>query len=281
MRHVLAVAALLGLLGSPLRAVGGTITNGAVTFKRTAYGSGPAADLTGVATNALQDTLTEAGWWFRVGGDTQETPFPNPDVEMWSGNQGELQWNDVGGRGLFWALELDQVNDLSGDVGHPAGQVLSRLGVTNLTNAPLHIELFYYADLDIDGFTSDSAVRVEKTPQEVLNLSDPGGDFGQFLANYAGVSYHTDPSKIHFGVGAWNTLLVALNDTGITNYANSPTTFGPADFTGVYQFSLDLPAMGGAPAFVVLVVNAHYRCGELNGIFCDGFETGDRSLWGP
>lgn len=270
-------AALALIAVSPALAQG-TISLGDVQFVRTAssWDSSPAADLRGVSLPLTDDHLYEFGWWFRIAGDTQETPFPVPDSQSYLADQSELTWNNVGGRSLFWAREHAGISSLSGD---PNARVYVWLEIMNLSAVnPLTLEIFNLADFDLQPTPSnDTASLVEWTPLGILELDDAGSGFAQYSARRS-VGW-----PIHYLVRPYGVTDVGaeLSDAAVTNFDDSGTPFGPGDFTAGWQFSITVAPSATAYATVYLDVNRSYNCSLVNGtgVFCDGLELGSTSIW--
>jgi hypothetical protein len=266
---------LVALAASPAFAQGVT-TAGDVTFRRTAtpFDATPTADLVGVGAAPADDFLFETGWWFRVAGDTQEHPLPPPDAQNYVGNESLIQWHDVAGRGLFSATEITILLDLAPEVGGPAGFAQMSLTVENLSAvAPLSLEIFHVADFDVrTGFGDDSARLAQWSPNGLIELSDPGSQRAAYSASPDWTGYLVAP----FGAG---DVPAVLSDAALTEFENTGLPFGPADFTGGWQFSLLLPPNGSETVTALLLVNASFYCNFSTGLFCDGFESAGTSIW--
>lgn len=255
----------------------GTISINNVQFVRNAscWDTSPSANLAGVSTPLTQDHLFEVGWWFRVAGDPQETVFPVPDTQSYVSDSSFHSWNDVGGRGLFSAEEGGQVFDYS--QGSPNGLLSLAMTVHNLSaTTPLALEIFNMADFDVQPTANDdSAALVEWTPNRILQIRDPGGNFAQYIA--LGSPAH----QTHFMVRPFGATDIGavLSDAAVTDFDNSGVPFGPGDFTAGWQFSMVLAPGQSVTASVYLAVNVTSNCYYLNGLFCDGVELGNTSLW--
>ncbi len=255
----------------------GTLTLNSIQFVRnaTCWSTSPSADLRGASLPLTEDHLFEVGWWFRVAGDSQETAFPVPDTQLYLGDISSNRWNDVGGRGLFAALESAQLFDYSS--GSPTGFVGLTLTVTNLSTVnPLTLDIFNMADFDVQPIAAnDTATLVEWTPNRILQINDSAGNFAQYVA------LSNSPITNHYLVRPFGATDVAavLSDAAVTNFDDSGTPFGPGDFTAGWQFSMTLPPGGLGSASIYLSVNVGSNCYSIIGIFCDGLERGDPSLW--
>ncbi len=270
-------AALALIAASPALAQG-TISSGDVQFVRTAssWDSSPEANLRGVSLPLTDDHLYEFGWWYRVVGDTQETPFPFPDSQSYNVDRSDLVWDDVGGRGLFSANESAGIDT---DLGEIAAAVYVWLELHNLSAvSPLSLEIFNLADFDLQPTaTNDTARLVEWTPIGILQLNDAGGNFAQYVAT------RQFGWPIHFLVRPFgaNDVGALLSDAAITNFDDSGTPFGPGDFTAGWQFSITIAPGATANLAIDLDVNRRYNCSRTagNGLFCDGLELGNTSIW--
>jgi hypothetical protein len=129
----------------------GEISHGDVQFARTAlsWDGSPDANLTGVTASG-GDQLFGHGWWYRVQGQTFETPFPTPTASLYGGNESSIQWANVSG-GAFDADEHAFVFD-AGTAGSPADGGYVTLFITISNNSAvstLQMSLFHYVDFDL------------------------------------------------------------------------------------------------------------------------------------
>lgn len=251
-----------------------TISDGDAYFTRGSnpFSNNPLADLRGVSQSFLpREHLFQTGWAFRVAGDTQETFFPNTSSPpSFGGNSSVANWADVGGRGLFSAQESAFIHE----VGSGA-YVQMTMAVTNLSNSqPLTLDVFHMADLDVGGGGAGDSARLGAwTPSRLISISDSNGEFAEYIATPAATSYLV---RTFGGDSVWSHLAI---DTNVDNFADSGLPFGPADFTGGYQFPLVLAPSQTKQATVFLSVNQTLQCDKLEGILCDGFETGNFMIW--
>jgi uncharacterized repeat protein (TIGR01451 family) len=238
---------LLALLcTSALSFAQGTITNGAASFVRNVSGFdvSPSANFTGVTSTAASDQLFEFGWWYRVSGDTAETPFPTPTTQNYTGDTSTLVWTDVNGRG-FNAREVCVVVGIASPVG---GKVVCTMTITNPGASPLAIDLFVFADIDLGGSASGDNATLGIATQRIDLTEAAGTNTAQFA-----------------GVGA-NALLVRpfaaatdvaglLSDALVTNFDNSGLPATNIDFTGGFQWTATIPAGGSRDFVSVVAVN--------------------------
>jgi hypothetical protein len=240
LRFVHKSALLLALLGSTTVFAQGTVTDGGATFIRTAtpFDATPTGNFTGVSATATQDHLFEAGWYFRVAGDTREFFFPAPSTQNYTADTSTLDWTDVAARGLFSAREVSVVTEFTA----PSGRVEQTMTITNLSQTtPLVIDIFHMLDYDLQPTAgNDSATQIGTTR---IGLTDPGGVNGEYVG--IGASAFMVRSFGGTDLGA------VLDDTSVTNLDNSGLPFGPGDYTSAMQWASQTIAPSASSSFVV------------------------------
>lgn len=249
----------------------GTITHGSVTFERTSssFDSTPAANLVGVPGYGAIDHLFEHGWWYRLGGGTQETPFGAPGTQFYSTNSSSISWLGLGG-GAFDAYETVTV-----DVNGPAVFVEFELEIVNpSSSATLGVFLYHMLDADLAGPSpvDDSATLWQFDPRRVVRVEDSSGV----------ATYWADRDAAGFLVRPFGATSVreALNDGAVTVFNNSGVPFGPGDLTAGFVYLVNLPPMGTETFRVHFWVAATVlQCDDLDGVFCDGFGAGSTAVW--
>lgn len=223
----------------------GTITSGGATFVRNTSGFdfSPSANFTGV-TSGAGDQIFEYGWWYRVSGDTAETPFPNPTSQTYTGDTSTLVWTNVNSRG-FDAREVCVVLGIATPVG---GKVTCTMTITNPGATALVIDLFVMTDVDLGGTAGSDSVTVG-IPQQRLDLTD---STVPDTAQFAGVSANALMVR---PFNAVTDVAALLSDTAITNFDNSGVPATNFDFTGGFQWSLSVPAGSSRDAVTVVAFN--------------------------
>jgi hypothetical protein len=250
----------------------GEIAHGDVQFSRLPDGfdGSPDASLTGVSTGS-PDTLASVGWWYRLAGATQETPIGTPTSGIYGGYESSLDWASLGG-GAFSAHEASFVFDagLAGDA-NDGGYVVQFLYVQNESAvSPLTITFFHYIDLDLPPTVDDdTALQVEWATAEVYDAPIIGAYWAQ------------RPSRHQIAAPPGLTLLDLLNNTAVTQLNNGGSPMPAGNFSAANQWNLVIPPGAEAELKVVFAVNTPLRCGDAldGGVFCDGFESGDKSFW--
>jgi len=240
-----------------------TLTSSGATYTIPAashYDGTQTSNLTGVGTG---DYLFEDGWWFRVSGDTQEFFFPAPTTTTCGGATGTITWTDVNGRGLFSATNTLTLSSAAAGMG----QLTLTMSITNLTGSPLVITLFHGADFDVNGTAgTDSATLLNAN--DYIRITDATAGFAEYRA--------FNPSAIAFMVrpfAAATDVFGLLGDTSPTNFDNSGLPFTNADFTGAFQWNLNIPANGTASATVALSGNSALAKADLSITKTDGVTT--------
>lgn len=206
----------------------GTITTGGASYVVGAshWDVSPDANFTGVGTG---DQLFEAGWWFRIQGDTQETVFTAPTTQNYTGDTATITWTDLAGRGLA----VTKTHVLT-SAGAGMGEVGTTLAVTNNTGGAITLHLFQMLDMDVNGSAAgDSAVLVQ--PNNYIRINDATA--GQCEIRGPGVvSYLVLPFAAATDVAA------QLSNTSVTDFDNTGLPFGPGDITSGFQWTLALAA---------------------------------------
>lgn len=223
-----------------------TLTSGGATYTIPAashYDATQTSNLTGVGTG---DYLFEDGWWFRVSGDTQESFFPAPSTTACAGSTGTITWTDVSGRGLFSATNtLTLIGSGAG-----SGQLFLTMSITNLTASPLSISLFHGADFDVNGSAgTDNAILLNANDH--IRITDTTVGFAEYRA--------INPSSNAFMVrpfAATTDVFGLLGDTAITNFDNSGIPATNFDYTGAFQWNLNIAANGTSAVTVGLSGNS-------------------------
>lgn len=237
---------MLGLLLVSLSSAAlaqGTITSASANYVvgPTPWDITPGADFTGVGTG---DQVFEAGWFFRIEGDAQESFFPAPDTQDYVGDTATITWVNIGGRNLAVVKTL-VISSAAAD----QGETISEVAVTNNTGAEITLHLFHAVDFDVNGSAgADSATLV--TPNSLMQVTDAT----QGMCEYRGVS------AVNYAVRAWNSstdVFALLNDASVGDLDNTGLPFGPGDFTGAYQWTQVLA--DGA----TMTVRAHMACNTM------------------
>ena len=165
----------------------------------------------------------EHWWYFRVDGDSRETPLRTvggftEGVET-LGKHGDRDFDDLQARGLLKAShDLDTYS-----TGPVSGVVISRLTVMNTSNGPLDVEIFGYTDVDLAGSLGTTV--------------EPGTVGRHFVTAPSGIQIevrgvNADSSEI----GPYPSIRNALADNNVDDLSNSAPPFA-GDYTGAFQWT--------------------------------------------
>lgn len=216
----------------------GTITSGDASYTFLGFDSNGSANWTpGGALSGNQ--LFQSWWWFRADNQSQEYSVGNglPDVTVYAGDTAtftgtESDRGDSGQVGLDYTMvwSIDGATD----------SLRSTLTVTNTTDDPITLNIFNYADIDLNGAQGDSAtvdangnifVEDSATPGAFIRYSGDGPD-----------QYQVEPRA---------DLLNSLNDNGITTLNGENNVTSPGDFTAAFQWEQFVLPAGEAEDFVI------------------------------
>lgn len=229
MRRFRTALALLFLASAAPVAYGqGTITATGASYVVGAshWDTSPDANYTGVGTG---DQLFEAGWWFRIQGDTQETFFPAPTTQNYTGNTATINWTDLGGRGLAVTKTHVITSAAAG-----TGEVGTTVAVTNNTGGAITLHLFQMLDLDVNGSAgTDNAVLVQ--PNNYIRVNDATA--GQCEIRGPGAAAY-----LVLPFAGTTDVAAQLSNATVTDFANTGLPFGPGDITSGLQWTLQLAA---------------------------------------
>lgn len=170
----------------------------------------------------LVDHGYEHSWYFRIAGDTSESTFRNVGGVQTGGfgpTHGDREFANAENRGqLRVSMDYDVYSS-----GPASGVFISRCTVMNISNAPLTIDMFAYADLDIAGssgndtcFGTNSSHFVSDPSGVQVEVRAIGNDLSQF--------------------GAYPSIRNQLLDSAVTTLAGNPPSFG-GDYTGAFQWT--------------------------------------------
>ena len=186
------------------------------------------------------DQAFAMGWYYRVAGDGQETPFPTPDITSYIGNVATFEWDDVSGRGLFAARLVTTLTEGT----QPSGTVISDFSFTNLSGQALDLSVIEYMDVDKGG-NAGADLAILEEPLTIRIDDNVAIDYCYFKAVGA----------VNFQTTSFNALSTALNDGGITNLNGSGLPFGPGDGTYGFQWNMFLSPRGSNSLISGLAAN--------------------------
>lgn len=216
-----------------------TLTDSNLTYTQSSVATNTTstAGLANMVVSAGQDNLYQHWWYYRVNGDTREFAFNNSAangfVSAPAGTGAQtMSWADVEGRNLFSAVQTIVVTSDGATQGH----TWSTMTLTNLTSTAIDVDLFAYGDYDVCATAGTDTATVTATEHLITDACGRQCRFGGVGAT------NTE-------VGAFATIRGRLLDAALIALAGVGTgTFGPGDYTGVFQWTLTIPANGSVSA---------------------------------
>lgn len=238
-KNVLITAAGLVLASTALAQTGsgGTVSQGFSSFTLgdigTTASDQPLADFS-VGGTGNPDHLFQNWWWFRVQGDASETAFNSATSWSYTGNTARLEFSTAN----FDAVVQYTVTSIRNGLG----VLTTTCTVFNTSNDPLTLNLFNYADLDMNQSASDDSADLNGV--NIIRVTD-GGNSG-WRANYEG----TDAYQVASFAGLRNI----LNDPNADDLNNTGLPFGPGDWTGAFQWSFSIGSFSAATASATITI---------------------------
>ncbi len=213
-----------------------TITDGNSTFSLTAANTAGALVRTGtgggtggtfVAGGDTSDHLFQHWWWYRVNGvNTREFALSNRTAVNASGNRVTLDYAEPEG------VNFRVIYQLTDGADAPASaNVAASVEITNVSSGPISLAVMGYLDYDLEATLADSATLLEPGR---IQINDSTPFFGQFMASGANA----------YRVSAFSVARATLTDGDIDDADNSGLPFAAADFSGLWQWNVQLPAGG-------------------------------------
>jgi hypothetical protein len=213
-----------GLAAPGLSLAQGTISDGAVSMSFDAAGAGNTLSVGGT------DHLFYTHWWHRIAPAVAETEFPALSAQSYVGNVATLDWFAMGATGNLFAQLVVTINEAGG-----GATVTQELTLTHVIpqagpeGGNLDFQIFGYTDFDLaNTIGDDSATLLVANSQ--MEITDPT-DVSAFYLGADAIAYKVTP---------FPDLANELTDAGTTNLDNSGLPFGPGDFTGGYQWAVNL-----------------------------------------
>jgi hypothetical protein len=172
------------------------------------------------------DQLFDNAWFWRLANDTREFQFSQTGVvENALGNTGSRTWANPALGGQFSAVLNLTLTD-----GVIANQAILQqsMVITNTSGTVLNMSVFNFLDADVAGsIGGDTAAFAGPNNMQVTD------SLGQFI-QFEGVGANA------FQAAAFPALGNLLVDAAVTNLNNSGIPFGPGDWTGAYQWNIQL-----------------------------------------
>ncbi|MCP4247090.1 MAG: PEP-CTERM sorting domain-containing protein [bacterium] len=175
--------------------------------------------------DGTSDYLFQNWWWYRVEEAPAESNFLwFPTDQSYVGNVATLGASEPS---FDWDLTVT-LTDFAAPV---TAKIIEDMTLVNTSGTAISVALFKYADVDASGDAGN----------DFANLVNP--NFIQITENADFVDFVGEGADA-WEVQDWPNLVNPLNDASITNLGNTGLPFGPADFTGAFQWNLSIPAGG-------------------------------------
>lgn len=230
-KHICYLSLTLAFLLPALSFGQGTITSNTGTFSLQTIPTSFVFDSVDAnfIPNGGPDHVSEQWWWFRLAGDTRETPF-NAGMggfsQSYNGNMAVLTFNQPG----VFSSEM-RYTMLNVAVLEPGtASVLTQMRIANVSGAALTMSVFNYHDMDVFGPAGDSAV---------LQLPSMRIDDGGVLTHYG---IYRGEGASAFRAGASGASEMGLFDGNLDNFVNEGLPFAAGNFSGGFQWNLNIPA---------------------------------------
>ncbi len=166
----------------------------------------------------------EHGWYFRVAGDMDEAALTGANMTFidpgGAGPHQYMTWTDINGRGLFAGRQDAYVYTN----GPSAGTMMITLTMRNISGSPQVLNVFNYVDIDLCSLAQNQGVA---TPTQITVTEASCGEVVEFHGIGADLS----------DMGAFGATELGLSGDGLVTTLASATAFGPADFSGAFQWA--------------------------------------------
>lgn len=221
---------------------GAILTDGTATYRIGGAGmvintaptttSSPTMDL--LLVGGGPDSVFNDWWWFRGVNDTREFAIANATSRTLVGGNGVVYGYNVAG------LDGELSYTMTQPVANSA-RVDQRWVLRNNTSAPIKVDMFHYIDFDLNGATSNTASLTTPNNRMLVEHVASGT-----TADWWGVGAHS------YQVTSFATLRGLLTNTVVNNLNNTGLPFGPGDYTGAYQWTLQV-----APGAAVSIISSY------------------------
>jgi hypothetical protein len=226
----------------------GTITSGNASYTTAAGSDTGEADWLPNGPG-ITDELTTQQWLFRIGGSTGQTRLSMGTAtsttgggaigvtsQIYAGNVAVLDWASGG-------LAFHLVMRLTDGATDEAGSLLQSMRITNTNAIAASVDLFHYADLDVTRAISPGSYYFTSTSfSNDFAQVNGGNQMEVYDVNWPGWVTWTASNPSAYEMGAFDGLGSALRSATTYNLANNGTFFGTGNFTGAFQWTLQLAA---------------------------------------
>ena len=124
--------------------------------------------------------------------------------------------------------------------------------ITNLTNTVVPVWFFNYADFDVNGDFGDDTATINGVSDQIQHIVDTVGP-GQ---NPAEVVYTASSTGlISWEIDSFPAIVDKLSDGAVDDLTSTSSPFGPGDYTGAFEWFVELRPGEQFVGSIVKVVN--------------------------
>jgi MYXO-CTERM domain-containing protein len=172
------------------------------------------------------DYVFQNWWYFRVNGvSTREHALPGTGVTANNGTD-DVTYTVNNVAASFNA----SLNATLQSFSTTESLLMQSLTLTNTTAGALSLAIFHYLDYDVDGSTLNTGTWVDQSKNHMRITRAATGMYGEYKGFGADA----------YQVGPWASIRNLLTNSTIDNFNNTGMPFGPADWTGGFQWDLVL-----------------------------------------
>ena len=210
----------------------GTLTVGGTTVNwRTTTGGSGNGSMDWVWSTAAVDHSFQLWFWYRINGETAETVLGIPTSESFVGNTATLNFVNVDGKDFDVTVTLT-LTDILGN----QSQFQTDIEITNNGVASRTFNVYNYLDLDKGGTISNEMASLAGNTITITETVSTEVCMFSAIGALAAESNN------------WPLLRDDLNDAAVTTFSNLGFPFGPADWTGGWQWVLPIASGSSATA---------------------------------
>lgn len=233
-RRIAGIVAALGVCGVALADTINefTLRDGGITYSETALigggsGAGSASFLVGG-----DDHLFQNWWWFRQADMGREQALGRQvEGAVTAPNSARMTYVQGEGNGnVMYSLEytLTQLNNLT-------GMVQISWTVRNLDSVPRIVNLFSYTDFDLSGSAGDDRATINGVSNQFQSIFDSETVAALTASSTALTRWEIDD---------YSDIRDKLENGAVDDLANARSPFGPGDYTGAFQWLMELAPRG-------------------------------------
>lgn len=210
----------------------------------------PAGDPAGV--------LFASAWAYRIDSDTREFIFNDGAGQATFssvGNVGTATWANVDSRGVLSATCTYTAQSTSAT----SGGVISSMAVTNISAAPITLNMYHLVDLDVTAanyLSNVSSTGADGHQVVTVSTSTEFADHAAIGADHWELGGYTNTTNPMGGACTYASLVdlyTRLENTTIDNLRDDQCVWGPVDYRGAYQWQDRVLQPNQTATFVIIL----------------------------